>query len=98
MTCTLHYAYFYVRSVGSSALWPLLFSVARPTIQNANWKVCTSLFIQPDGYQLRTIYIVTFVVTTTPITNNKAIQKLYRNCFLINTILGVAQCQGNQNG
>ena len=39
----------YVRSVESSALVPLLFSMAHPIVQNANQKHCRGLFIQPDS-------------------------------------------------
>ena len=48
MTCALNYSYFYIRSVESLALGPLLFAVVLPIIQNVNWKDNASLFIQPD--------------------------------------------------
>ena len=48
MTYASHYAYFYLRSVESSALRPRIFSVALSIVQNINQKDHANLVIQPD--------------------------------------------------
>ena len=48
MTCASHNTYFYVTSVENSALWPHLFLVALPIIQNINQMDRASLLFQPD--------------------------------------------------
>ena len=81
LSCASHYAYLYVRSVGSLALGPHLFSVVLPIEQNTNWKDGASLLFQPDW----TLVIETINYSMTIKTHSLASTQ----CAAVRTTVGV---------